>query len=132
MRRNEGTLLSPCFDVMVLGGGSQYIHELWRWCFGIYINPLKRNRKSKEESRGEIESLLGGGDVGRCHGMFACVYTHIYTRVACFMIMAALQHLLSEAWKKRDSMAMNTNVKRDLARALWFKLPSLQLLRITF
>lgn len=63
MRRNEGTLLfSPCFYVMVLGGGGLHIHELWRWCFGIYITPfLKRIRKRKaQEERGvmgEIESV---------------------------------------------------------------------------
>lgn len=56
MRRNEVTLLfSPGFYVMVLGGGSLHIHELWRWCFGIYITPfLKRFRKRKaEKERGE-------------------------------------------------------------------------------
>lgn len=64
MRRNEVKSSSvPCFYVMVLGGGGLHIHELWRWCFGIYITSfLKRIRKKKaEEERGErmgeIESV---------------------------------------------------------------------------
>lgn len=53
-------LFSPCFYVMVLGGGGLHIHELWRWCFGIYITPFSKRIRKKRSKEGEGEREGGG------------------------------------------------------------------------